>query len=902
VLVTLGLVVLVGIVLLAPSLLGQRVFHASDLLERHAPWVAAPPHWGRVTNPLVSDTVDGVGPQVINFAERFRSGELAPLWNGLIMGGRPFAALPTEGYYSPFNAPNVVFPTWYAFGVRKALELAAAIALTFLFLRRIGIGRHAALIGGLVYAYSGFQVVWTNWSQARIGALIPGLFWAVEVVVRSPRLRSAVPLAAISAVMWLEGFPAVTVWALVFAGVYGLVRVAHRGPVREPGRRISLALAGVALGVGLAAFQLLPFASTLGDVDLEAREQQPGGTLARRTLATLAVPDAFGNPVHDNYYGPSDYYIYGPVNYVENQAFLGIAALGMVGMAAAYGGRVLDRRRRLYLWGGVAVCGALIYVGGPLLGAVEAVPFLGSSHIGRLRSVMLFLLAVLAAVGVEAVIRREPGHPPRHAVLVAAYAVIAAIVGAGLLQAYRMASVAGHVDAFKTEILFAAVVGLVVLGIVVASHTRHAVHVVWFLPLVIGFEIVRFAGLWWPQLPVELYYPETPTHRYLAGVVGGERIAVTDRTMLPNVQSIAGLRSVTAHSFSFPEWRDLLLAVDPGVFRLSATYSSLAHDPAVVGSPVLDRLAARYLVVDPRAAVFGEAPPPSEPTGEVTIDGGGAIDLDWVAGTRAVVIALPRGHHPGAEPDEIQVEVTGPGGEVVFGSRIITRPIGAARLEIAVPEPVGWEPVSVRLGVAGDTPMVLGVAGDGSPVVGRVLSADDGLRLVYAADTVIYERLHALGRIRWVANSVIIESRGERIDALAAGVAPDTVVLSSGTPRTGDAIAAVTAVVDDGGDRLIIDVEADGPGYLVISDSMQEWWRVRVDGEVVEPLEADHVGIAIPLGEGAHRIDAVVRPPGWGLGLAVSLLSLLLVTLLIPRRRWWRSGRGRPRGDALTDG
>jgi hypothetical protein len=298
----------------------------------------------------VSDTVDASGPGVVLWQRRVLAGDVAPLWHGFMMGGRPFAAIPNAGY-SPFNLPHTLLPTWYAFGLRKALELGVAIGFTFLFLRRLGLGRYAALLGGFVYAYSGFQVVWTNWAQGRIGALIPALFWAVERIVQSPRARSAIPLAVVTAVMWLEGFPAVTVWALVFAAGYGMVRVARRR-MRESLPVVSVALAGVVLGVSLAAFQLLPFLSMLGDIDVESRERHPVSTLARRTLATSAVPDAFGNPTRGPYYGPSEYQIYGPVNYVENQAFLGIAALGMVGLAAAYGASVADRRRRAYLWSG----------------------------------------------------------------------------------------------------------------------------------------------------------------------------------------------------------------------------------------------------------------------------------------------------------------------------------------------------------------------------------------------------------------------------------------------------------------------------------------------------------------------------------------------------------------------
>src|SRR5665811_676094 len=132
------------------------------------------------------------------FRERLAAGDIAPLWHGYALGGRPLAALPNHGFYSPLNLPFWIVPLWYAPVLAKVLELLAGIGLMFLFLRRLGLARSSSLIAGLIYAFSGLQVVWTNWPQAHIGALIPGVFWGIEYLLHKRTIVSAFPLTLVT--------------------------------------------------------------------------------------------------------------------------------------------------------------------------------------------------------------------------------------------------------------------------------------------------------------------------------------------------------------------------------------------------------------------------------------------------------------------------------------------------------------------------------------------------------------------------------------------------------------------------------------------------------------------------------------------------------------------------------
>ncbi|MBW3621540.1 MAG: hypothetical protein KY461_14950, partial [Actinobacteria bacterium] len=268
--------------------IGRGVLHASDTLQLEAPWKADAPHGFSPRNSATSDTVDATVPVRVEWSRRVRAGDL-PLWTELQAGGAPLAALPNASAFSPLSVAWYLVPAWYAPAVTKLLEMAVAALFTFLLVRRLGAGRLAAGIAAVAFAGSGFQVVWTNWPHTHVAALAPALLWAVDRAQARGRAVDLVPIALVSASMWFEGFPAVALWAHLLAGVFALVRalaateprirpgdLAARARMTGQGRRLLVPLGGVVLGAMLAAVQLLPFASRLGELDLAYRAEKVG--------------------------------------------------------------------------------------------------------------------------------------------------------------------------------------------------------------------------------------------------------------------------------------------------------------------------------------------------------------------------------------------------------------------------------------------------------------------------------------------------------------------------------------------------------------------------------------------------------------------------------------------------
>jgi hypothetical protein len=887
---TLAIVVLTACVSIGLPLLGLRVFHASDLLQAHAPWRTDAPDGFQPTNPLITDTVNAVVPMRAEFRRRALDGDLA-LWTTYPSGGAPLGTVPDVGNISPLNLPYLVAPLSYAPGASKLLELAVAIGFTFLFLRRVGVSRPPALVGGLVFAFSGFQVVWTNWPQARVGALIPALFWAVECALQRRTIASGLPVSLVLGVMLLEGFPAVAAYGAVAVGVYALVRVVR---MRTPSSRqragllAGLAFAAV-LGVGISAVQLFPFADRLSHLDLAYREQLTDH-LPFRALATLVIPNAFGSPVDRNYVGQW--------NYVELQSFIGATALVLILAGAVRPARRVGGDVRTYLWTAAGVTLILVYVGGPLLSLVQQTPLFSSSLVGRMRSVFGFFLAGLAALGLEGLARDEGSDEPR-AWAAAKRLAVAGAVAFGALAAWRVWRIAERsgLDGYvlRRSILPLAAGAAAIAVIVAGRRLRGAGRrpIVWLAPILVGAECLAFAMPFWPRISHDLFYPRTSTHAFLAANLGPDRFAAEGRTMITGTTTLYGLRSVSAKIFADRTWKEAITTADPQAFRVP-TWPFFEATGKVASSRVFDRLGVRYFVAAPLRPVIGLPSPPGPVEGFVSLRAREPVEANLPpGGIRAVVLELS-GRYSGTDDRVfVRVQLLDDDGTVLSGGMRRLEPgqlLGAFEVPVVEADADARRPTRARLTLdAHDGTLELVADGGGRPSVSAVLAQPDGLRVAFVGGTVVYERRMALPRIRWAGTARVIPQTPARLAALAGGIPAGTILLDEDAPAGAGGAAAVR-ILRDGSDEVRVAVGAESTGYLVVADAMQHGWRATVDGREVPIRPADHAGVAVLVAAGSHEVAFTYRPAAWRRGAIVSVASVLVAAVIAV---WGRRRRAR---------
>lgn len=891
------------VVTLGPSVLGLRTFAGIDLLSLSPPYADALPLDAPVQSIFVRDNVDSLLPAYSEFHRRLWDGDLAD-WAPGRSGGTPLAALPSFGLFSPLSLPYWLLPTWLAVGFVQLLTVGTAIGGMAAFLGRLRCGRAAGLLGGLAFAASGYMIAWVNWPQTRVGAFIPVLFWALERSLQLRTVRSVVPVALAVAGLLLGGFPAVAGLCMYAAAGYVVVRLlAERGVHRwwPTVRQGVLVGVGVALGVAVTAIQLLPFVYYLGDVDLAYRDQQFFATTPLKYATTAVFPQAW----FVNATGPGSPFSR-DLNPVEINTYAGSVALLLVAVAVLRRPPVLrPRGARWFLLATCLIALWLIFVQGPLTDWMAVLPVFDGNPIGRLRSVLGFAAAALVGLGFDAVLRSRESIPTGQGVgrvrleQAALVLGVAGLLAGGYVVARSQAPVVG--DQVRTEVLVAGAAAVLALLLLLTAPrwgpAGRAAPVI--IPLLVAGQAVLAVQAFWPTGDPDDFYPVTITHEYLAEHTEGYRVAPVADVLLPSSTDAYGLDSIGGHSFLAPTWSELLRDIDP---RTLATPTIAALDPGrpeYAQAPGLDRLAARYYVSADFFAVPGRERRVNEANGTLRLASGATVQTTIEAQPlRGIGIPVAASGVAFDAGSRFGVTITDAAGEVVAaGERTVLRPRATPpmlRLPATLYLPLAAEDLGDRPGpwtvsVRFTGPDVELAAGDGAPELVLVGPADDGLRLVQVADGVaIYQRLTALPRIRWAADTEVIPDAVERAAYVAGTSYPaDTVVLDE-PGAAADGRPATVRVDEDSGDVIRVAVQAEGAGYLVVADAIQTGWSVEVDGRPGTLVHADHAFVAVAVAAGRHDIVVRYDPPGQTVGGWVSgagVLALVLLTLPALRRR-----------------
>jgi hypothetical protein len=903
-------------------LLGLSVFADTGSLARYSGYrdVLAGVHEHTVD---LRDQVDSGMPTSILFGERLRSGDFAA-WNPYPVGGEMLGSTTNAALASPLSLPYWFLPGWLAPGYIHLLELVCAIGGTYLFLRRLRLGPAAAWLGGLGFASSAFMIVWTGWPQTRVAALVPIMFWAIEGLVSRVRLREVVLIALAVAGMLLGGFPAVTGYAVLSASAYLLVRLgAEHGRAWRPIlARIGAATAGLVVGIGLAAWQLVPWARRMAGVLVLGRAQDPSSHIPGEALVTAIAPYALGTVNPDR---PPDWF--GGLRLLDADAYVGAAVLVLVFTAIA-----LARPARALLPRGVwwtlvassAVWTAAIFFGGPVLFALQRLPFLFSDNfVGRARSVLGFLLAVLAAVGFE-VIRTNARTRERTASRRGRWygvAVWAALAVAGIVAyvAARAVTARPSRDRVLGEPdLLAHLHRELAVGLILLLVAAACVAWLWFargtdrsrvvatgtIVLLVAGQALWFARTYHPRTDREHFYPTTPTQTYLAAHLGHQRYYGADGAIFGSVDVTARLRSFHGHSMIWHTFADLAAALPGEQFFVPPT--AIISDPlggVVARSPVLDRAAVSHYVVPPEVRPFGQVHLGQGDGATVTLRPGRTVSTPVpVAGPVRGLGLIPVSPLDGAAamPAVSIVLRDASGAEVAHGERhaaIEDRP-GYDDPEdpwtVAVPaETVARDSrLTAEITVHGSEPVIVAAAGAG-PALTVVTPADDGLRLVYAAETVIYERIRALPRARWATSAVVEPDPAARVQLVASGALRSDQVVLDRPGSVPDGGSADVTWVEDGQDEMTLAVRAEGSGYLVLADAIQDGWRVTVDGSPATPVHADHAFIAVALGPGDHTVRWSYRWPWADPGVWITLVTASVLLTGLGFAAWRLRGRRR---------
>jgi hypothetical protein len=906
---------------MGPSLVGARTLLSVNLITAFFPWRANGTD-AKGHQVCSGDTVDSVMPGIAYVRSHLFSGHLAS-WQNIVAGGSPLGSLPDLGLLNPLSLPYFILPLSVAPAFVVLLTWVVAIGGSYLFLRRFAVSRPAATLAGFIFATSGFMVMWTNWPQTRVAAFIPALFWALERLIERVSPLDLVLLALILASMLLGGFPVVTGYTLYLAAFYLLVRVwfLYRGDVRRAVAVAAMAGGGVVLGVALSAVQMLPFLKWYQTASLSYRSGQASAGLPNSSLLTLISPNANGLCVGGKSAGVGG-------SPIELVGYIGAAAVILAVAGAAFGLR--SRRPSFRGMRGFFVVAVVVII---LLGwtsptarsVTASLPAFAGNFVGRIRSVLGFGLAVLAALGFDwAITARVRGSResapalassedrrrwPTRPWMTGGWAWLVWI-GCGLagLQVVRLANRAAIAGNYRPSLvdtsripawLVVATLVLVVIRRIGPDPTRTLALVL--IPILVIAQGAQFFHAVLPGDNPDNFYPVTPTHAFLDAHIGHDRYAASDLTMYPATSLYYGLRTPTGHAFHDPAWQDLLLRVDPGVLK-TYTFSDFGpsmNQNSIGNQPILDAMGVKYYVLDP-SQLGGNVQPVPDATGSVSSAQdpiGCSIPGQPIRGVSVRVAQALTPSDP-SQGVTVHLSVRTPQGVLSSGRFLGTGAAAGSLLSVAVAgEDIRSSgPLALSLWETGGKGPLVVSGSQGVGACSAVTPRQDGLKLVFAdSGSIVYQRLDALPRIRWASRAVVIPSGRAQVSALGAGVPSNEVVLSRPGPP-GSGLGAGVTVTNDSGDRIAAEVTASGSGYLVVADAMQQpGWKVTVDGKAAQLVPADHAMVAVFVPAGRHQIDMTYSAPGQVAGFAISCLAVVISVTIVVWDTWWRPGRRRRR-------
>jgi hypothetical protein len=200
-------------------------------------------------------------PGKIFLMEMLKKGQLG-FWNPYIFMGFPMLAEPEVGPLYPLNLFFALpIPYYYALTLFIVIHYSLAGVFTYFLARSLNISRAGSFISGLVFAFGGFLM-----AQLTNISILTGCIWLPLILClfsQALRRRSytfAAGAGVVLALQTLPSHPQIILYILIVLGLYYLYSLLTRPRAEiRPILTLSLiSLTTVAVGMGLAAIQLIP--------------------------------------------------------------------------------------------------------------------------------------------------------------------------------------------------------------------------------------------------------------------------------------------------------------------------------------------------------------------------------------------------------------------------------------------------------------------------------------------------------------------------------------------------------------------------------------------------------------------------------------------------------------------
>ncbi|MBI2387561.1 MAG: YfhO family protein [Elusimicrobia bacterium] len=163
-------------------------------------------------------------------------------------------------------------------------------------------------------------------------------------------------------------------------------------------------------------------------------------------------------------------------------------------------------------------------------------------------------------------------------------------------------------------------------------------------------------------------------------------------------------------------------------------------------------------------------------------------------------------------------------------------------------------------------------------------AAPKGWKPVHEGDLLVFRAPAPARRALFVAEARTAAPAEVLAAVRAPGFDPARMVwLDDGDAPAFKAAKGAARIAADGADSVVVEVDAGGPGWLVLLDNWYPGWEAAVDGRPARVRRADYAfrAVEVPAGKSVVRFDYRPRPFRLGLLLALLAAPALLAAALL---------------------
>ncbi len=225
-----------------------------------------------------------------------------PLWNPYNFSGHPFLADIQSAVFQPLNLLYLILSQPFAWGLTIALQPFIALMGTYLFGRKIGLKKEAAIFSSIAYAFSLYMTTFLEYNtMGHVIAILPLILYGIELILLKNKFIGILIFSLSIVYAIFAGHIQLAGFNILFAIIYALFRLST---TKDKLKHSLLLFISFTISLLIASIQLLP---TLELLSLAARMNQNYQFLIEKLLLQpfqsilFFSPDFFGNPATGNY-------------------------------------------------------------------------------------------------------------------------------------------------------------------------------------------------------------------------------------------------------------------------------------------------------------------------------------------------------------------------------------------------------------------------------------------------------------------------------------------------------------------------------------------------------------------------------------------------------------------------